>query len=59
MHYQEPAMEDNDNAEDDTNNRQEHKIRGLLFAGDKTQMLKQFYPTRSENYETMRAKGST
>ena len=28
-------MEDNDNAEDDTNNRQEHKIRGLLFAGDK------------------------
>ena len=49
-------MEDNDNAEDDTNNRQEHKIRGLLFAGDQTQ---QFYPTRSENYETMRAKGST
>ena len=51
-------MEDNDNAADDTNNRQEHKIRGLLFAGDKTQPQKQFYPTRSENYETMRAKGS-
>ena len=51
-------MEDNDNAEDDTR-RQEHKICGLLFAGDQTQPHKQFYPARSENYKTMmRAKGS-
>ena len=40
--YQEPAMEDNDNAADDTNNRQEHKIRGLLFAGDKYNRINNF-----------------
>ena len=36
MHYQEPALEDHDNAASNPNQWQEHKIRGLLFTGDKT-----------------------
>ena len=33
MYHQEPAMEDNDNAEANSNQRQEHKVCWLLLAG--------------------------